>query len=385
MLAALYLTWAMRALIVPTLIGALSAYLCRPLLNEARRWHVPHKLAVLILLGGFMIGIGRVIGEARSFLTNESNLVILRVRGQYKVNERYNDAKPHLPKWILVEADPLIRGINNRISLSARERGVFIEAVKSLDTESADRFVKYEKANQRNRPRKLAKRKKSTSSSAEEDKDSFLASAFGILSLWIVMPFVFVFLLFDQGQLVKNIVSVIPNRYFEVSLTVLHNVDKALGAYLRGVTLECGLVGLTFVICLWACGIDLRVCLAIGAISGLANAIPFLGPAIGLIIGSSYGIIAEEIHPIIPFITLDNLLIGVLITVAIAQTLDNVYFQPIVLGKAVDLHPLLVIFGVMGGSMLFGMAGMLLAIPVVVVVKVVVVTLFKELRAYSLI
>jgi len=104
-----------------------------------------------------------------------------------------------------------------------------------------------------------------------------------------------------------------------------------------------------------------------------------------LVIGASYGIIAEEIHPILPFITLDNLLVGVLVTVAIAQTLDNVYFQPIVLGKAVDLQPLLVIFGVMGGSIVFGVAGMLLAIPVIVVVKVVFATLFKELRAYSLI
>jgi predicted PurR-regulated permease PerM len=386
----------MRALIVPTLIGALSAYLCRPLLSEARRWRIPHKLAVLILLGVFMLAIGRVIGEARSFLTNESALVVLRVRGQYKVNERYRHYKPSLPKWILVEAEPLVKDLNHRLSLSKRETGVFAEAMKSIDPGLSSRFESYRAENEktmrrlrleeRRELRRTGKKAKPANDVEESgEENSFLLSAFGILSLWIVMPFVFVFLLFDQGQLLKSLVSMVPNRYFEVTLTVIHQVDKALGAYLRGVTLECGLVGLTFVVCLWLCGIDLRVCLAIGAIAGAANAIPFLGPAIGLVIGASYGLIAEEISPILPFVTLDNLLVGVLVTVAIAQTLDNVYFQPIVLGKAVDLQPLLVIFGVMGGSMLFGMAGMLLAIPLIVVVKVVVTTLFKELRAYSLI
>lgn len=392
----IYLIWAMRALIVPTIIGALSAYLCRPLLREARRWHVPHKLSVLILLGAFLLGIGRVIGEARSFLTDESRLVELRVRGQFKINERYAAAKASLPKWVVIEAEPLLRDLNKRLILSDRENTVFEEAMKDLDPAAAERFQRYRNENEksmralaaeeRRELRAMAKSaRKAPEAAPEPERESFLLSAVGILSLWIVMPFVFVFLLFDQGQLLKSLVELVPNRYFEVTLTVIHNVDKALGAYLRGVTLECGLVGLTFVVCLWLCGIDLRVCLAIGAIAGAANAIPFLGPAIGLVIGASYGIIAEEIHPILPFVTLDNLLVGVLATVAIAQTLDNVYFQPIVLGKAVDLQPLLVIFGVMGGSIVFGMAGMLLAIPVIVVVKVVVATLFKELRAYSLI
>ncbi|OIO04323.1 MAG: hypothetical protein AUJ52_15590 [Elusimicrobia bacterium CG1_02_63_36] len=396
-LLSLYLVWAMRALIVPTLIGALSAYLCRPLLREARRWHIPHKLAVLILLGAFMIGIGRVIGEARSFLTDESSLVELRVRGQFKINERYAAFKQNLPKWVLVEAEPLLRDLNKRLALSERESGVFEETMKTLDADDADRYRAYRQKNETHvrallteesrERRRLAKSARAAPETAPDAavNESFLLSAVGILSLWIVMPFVFVFLLFDQGETLKSLVGLVPNRYFEVTLTVIHNVDKALGAYLRGVTLECGLVGLTFVVCLWLCGIDLKVCLAIGAIAGAANAIPFLGPAIGLVIGASYGIIAEEIHPILPFITLDNLLVGVLVTVAIAQTLDNVYFQPIVLGKAVDLQPLLVIFGVMGGSIVFGVAGMLLAIPVIVVVKVVFATLFKELRAYSLI
>ena len=71
--------------------------------------------------------------------------------------------------------------------------------------------------------------------------------------------------------------------------------------------------------------------------------------------------------------------------VGVVQVLDNVLFQPIVLGTAVSLHPLVVIFGVMGGSVVFGFAGMLFAIPTIVIVKVVLTTLVHEMKAYHLI
>ena len=84
-------------------------------------------------------------------------------------------------------------------------------------------------------------------------------------------------------------------------------------------------------------------------------------------------------------VTVDNMIIWVLITVGIAQGLDNAVFQPIVLGSAVSLHPLVVIIGVMGGSILLGFAGMLFAIPTIVIFKVVFVTFFEQMKAYRII
>jgi predicted PurR-regulated permease PerM len=129
----------------------------------------------------------------------------------------------------------------------------------------------------------------------------------------------------------------------------------------------------------------MRWAAAIGAIAGLANAIPFLGPLIGLIIGLLYAVMSEEINPILPFINDYNLLPAIVAAVALVQLLDNAIFQPYILGSAVDLHPLAVILGVIGGALLFGFAGMLLAIPVIMVIKVVVTTFFRQLRAYYLI
>jgi len=71
--------------------------------------------------------------------------------------------------------------------------------------------------------------------------------------------------------------------------------------------------------------------------------------------------------------------------IAIVLCLDNIVFQPIVLGGAVNLHPLVVIVGIMGASMLFGMAGVLLAIPTIVVLKVVIQHTFRGLKDYRII
>jgi putative heme transporter len=127
------------------------------------------------------------------------------------------------------------------------------------------------------------------------------------------------------------------------------------------------------------------IAVAIGVISGLVNAIPFLGTVIGMIIGLGYALIAEGVQPMIPGLDPNDLAIYVVILVAVTHLLDNAIFAPVVLGGAVNLHPLVIAVAILSGSLLMGMWGMLFAVPTVVVVKTAVETLFKELKAYKII
>jgi predicted PurR-regulated permease PerM len=208
---------------------------------------------------------------------------------------------------------------------------------------------------------------------------------FDAISLWLITPLVFLILLFDDGKLKKSFIHTVPNQYFEMTLTILDNINDALGRYLRGTFLECFLVGLSFTFCLSLVGLDMQWAATIGIIAGLANAIPFLGPAIGLLVGVVYAIMAEDVSSVLPFISNDNLLLAIIVVVAIVQLADNAIFQPYVLGNAVDLHPLAVILGVMGGAVIFGFAGMLFAVPAIMVVKVIISTLFRQFRAYYIV
>jgi predicted PurR-regulated permease PerM len=75
----------------------------------------------------------------------------------------------------------------------------------------------------------------------------------------------------------------------------------------------------------------------------------------------------------------------VIVAVGLAELLKNVIYEPLVLGGAVELHPLVVVIGVFGGAILFGVVGMLLAIPTIVVLKVFVSSTARQLKAYGLV
>src|SRR3990172_3211934 len=176
------------------------------------------------------------------------------------------------------------------------------------------------------------------------------------------MPLVFLFLLIDDGEIKRFFIGLVPNRYFEVSLAVFDKVNKAIGNYLSGILIECSLVGISYAVLLMLIGFEIKMALMIGLVAGIANAIPLLGPAIAFGIGASYALIAEDVSSIMPFITTNNLFIAVAACVLIVMILDNAVFQPFVVGGAVQIHPLAVFVGIIGGSMLFGFAGLILAI-----------------------
>ena len=69
---------------------------------------------------------------------------------------------------------------------------------------------------------------------------------------------------------------------------------------------------------------------------------------------------------------------------SIQNVIEEIILKPTIIGKSVDLHPILVIIGVIAGSNLFGFIGMLIAIPVLAIIKVMTVTLYKQLNQFQL-
>jgi len=201
----------------------------------------------------------------------------------------------------------------------------------------------------------------------------------------MLAPLIFIFLGFDHGQIRRFFIGLVPNRYFELSLTVVDRLDDAIGKYLRGTFIECFLVGVTLTLGLILLGIPAGMAVAIGVVSGLLNAIPFVGTAIALVIGLGYALVAENIRPLIPGLNPNDLALYVVILVVITHVLDDVVFQPFVLGSAVNVHPLVVVIAIISGSLIMGLWGMLFAIPTVVVIKTAVATFFEELKDYRII
>ena len=131
---------------------------------------------------------------------------------------------------------------------------------------------------------------------------------------------------------------------------------------MRGIFLECCSLGLTVVVFITIVGVPLGWAIAIGIFTGASNVDSRTWDSPRRCSSAlAYALLAENVHPLLPLVTADTFAIWVVAAVALAELLKNVLYEPIVLGGAVKLHPLVVVIGVVGGAILFGPAGMFLA------------------------
>ena len=201
-----------------------------------------------------------------------------------------------------------------------------------------------------------------------------LGNVVSLVTTVIIIPFAVFFLLKDGPAMMKNLFSMIPNRYFEMSLNMMYKIDQQLGGYLRGQFFDALIVGILAIIALWI--LDVKYFFLIGIFAGLSNMIPYVGPLVG---GSA---------AILVVLMTGGSGITMLLVVAaflIIQLADNVLIQPLVVARSVDLHPLLIIFSVIIGGQFFGIMGMLLAVPATGIIKVLMSELYRGVRKYKLI
>jgi predicted PurR-regulated permease PerM len=394
-----FLIWKLSSLVLPIIVGALLAFLFRPVKERFKIPWLPHELQVLCSFAAIGLVLFFAFDTARKHIPDDQQKLELKVRLKYKLNEKYQQLVPKSPEGkssmlvglIEKEVDPLMDKVNQLLELDPQERELFLKYRAGYNGNSPieNKFFEYFQANQNTRkyvtPEEAPAAAPAATAAVAAPVEPPAAREGSNLEAWILAPLIFVFLGFDNGQMRRYFISLVPNRYFELSLTLLDRLDDAIGKYLRGTLTECFLVGLTLCLGLILLGIPIGAAVAISLISGLANTIPWLGTVIALVISLSYALIAENIAPLIPGLNPNNLPLYVLILVGITRVLDDVVFQPFVLGSAVNIHPLVVVVAIIGGSLIMGLWGMVFAIPTVVVVKTAVETLFKELKDYRII
>lgn len=396
------LLYGLRPMLLPFVLGAFLAYLFKPLVNSFRG----STLTKYFRAGALLLFVGSILYWSAAFikasLPDEREKLQLKVRLQYRLNERYKnwmglsgDGKGNfIYKTFGKEFDELKKRAVDFVKMTDDERKRFLRY--HLDgvagNEVTARYYEYYLANLKSQKVDIDNLKAQAGEgsavsvkSSDNGEISALTNMLHLFSHWIILPLAFIFILLDKGQIVHFFMRLIPNRYFELTHAVIEKVDEALGKYIRGTMLECLLVGLTLIVGFFLCGVELKVAVLIGMIGGLTNAVPFVGTFIACIIGVVYSLIAENVNPLLPFINENNLMLAVVAVVMLAHLLDNAIFQPLVVGNAVNIHPLVVVLSVFGGSLMFGFAGLIFAIPSIVILKVVTETLFAGLKNYRII
>jgi predicted PurR-regulated permease PerM len=192
------------------------------------------------------------------------------------------------------------------------------------------------------------------------------------------ISFITFFFLKDRGLLNEGILLFVPDKFLEKIEHILQSVKKLLTRYFIGIIVQISGIILLVSVGLTIIGVNFSDALVIGLVVGIMNIIPYLGPVIGASLGLVLGL-ATNLD--LPFYSELLPLLGYMaIVFVIVQVIDNVVFQPFIYSSSVNAHPLEIFLVIMISGSMFGITGMILAIPGYTILRVIAKEFFNNLK-----
>ncbi|WP_184663636.1 AI-2E family transporter [Texcoconibacillus texcoconensis] len=183
----------------------------------------------------------------------------------------------------------------------------------------------------------------------------------------IVVPFIVFYLLKDYDIIEKVAWYLTPKRFRKHMKQLAYDIDKSLGGYIRGQIIV-GVVVFVFSFIGFLI-IDMPYALMFALFIGATNIIPYFGPIIGA-------------APVLLVATAESLQLALfaLLVIVIVQMLEGNVLAPLIVGKSLHMHPVLIIFALVIGAELAGVIGLILSVPLLAVLKVIVVHVRGAIR-----
>lgn len=185
-----------------------------------------------------------------------------------------------------------------------------------------------------------------------------------------MLPILLFYLLKDGNKLPDYIVKFLPNTTRNEAKRILHDMNHGLSSYIRGQILVSICVGILLFIGYLIIGLNDPLLLA--AIAMVTNVVPYLGPIIAVIPAAVIAIVHSPL-----------MLLKLVIVWAIAQLIESKGISPMVMGKSLQIHPVTVIFVIIVAGNLFGILGILLAVPGYAILKVIITHIYQFIRLRS--
>jgi len=197
-----------------------------------------------------------------------------------------------------------------------------------------------------------------------------IAFGFGGFLATISLAFiVFVYASQSFDDYFRSFITLVPERHRETVKIYLREIDRNLQQFLKG---QVAVIAMVSVIsCIAYSIIGVPFALVIGLLAGICNAIPTFGPFIGggfAYVAMLMGLAAGDFG-VVDFLIRSAFVLGAILGI---QMLDNSLISPKIMSTAVNVDPLLIMFAVIVGASVLGFWGVLLAIPIIVVVKSVI-------------
>jgi predicted PurR-regulated permease PerM len=315
----------------PLLIAVAVVYLLNPLVSALERSGVPRVAGAGIVYVLFLCIVALVVALLVPVVTRQVQAVI-----------------DHFPDY-LADAQAFVRDIAARFGQEPNFR---------LDAEQVREWLSAGE-NRQAVTRYLTGLRSVTTS---------LISGLIIFVLGPVMAF---YLLVDLPRLRRGAMALVPPARRTEMRSLMDQIGQAVGGFFRGQLLVALFVGVASSIGLWAIGLPFW--LLVGIVAGVFNLVPLVGPFIGGALAVIIALISGQ--PL-------KAVWAALVLLAVQQ-IDNHLISPNVMGRTVQLHPVVVMLALLVGASFAGLFGMLVIVPLVAVAKIVFLYLWSRYVDYG--
>ncbi len=322
-----------KAVLLPFVLGMTVAYLLNPLVNKMGEVGLGREPSALIILGVFFMVVLAALGALLPIFYREMIELL--------------DAAPGYVEAFFVFAEPLSQKLQGSLGI---ENGDDLKAMAVRHAGSALRAGQH------------------VAESLAAGGQAFIS----IVSVLVIMPIVAYFMMKEWLHITKWISDLMPRHSEKTIHKLLREIDTKLSGFVRGQIIVALMLGVIYALALSFIG--LKYGFLIGLSAGLLSIIPMVGSAVGLIVGI---VVAW-------FQTGEFGFVGIVAAIFIVgQIIEGNILTPKLVGDRVGLHPLWVFFALMAGGALFGILGMLLAVPVAAVASVLIAFAIARYKASS--
>lgn len=319
-LAVGYTLWITQEVVLPVLLAMFFALVGNPIIRVLQRLHVPRFLGALaVLCGGLALAV---------LLTQQ----LVQPAGEW-IREAPRELRSLAPK-----VQKLIKPVQ--------------EANKA-----AENIARAAGGENTARPAQVVK------TEVNDPYRSLTATPMLVASILAVVLLTFFFMVFGQ-DLQRKAIALLPDRQKKkLTVEILQAIETEVSRYVLTISIINAVVGLVFAAALHLLlGVPIDEALLWGTMAALLNFAPYVGPLIGivamLLMGfASYDAPLQALAPAAIYLGL--------------HTLEGQIVTPIVLGRTMAISPLVLILGLMVFGSLWGIVGLLLAVPLLVCVKIV--------------
>lgn len=199
---------------------------------------------------------------------------------------------------------------------------------------------------------------------------NFVGALTEIVLALVTTPFILFYLLRDGKKLPDYLMRFIPTALQPQTRVVMSEMNSQVASYIRGQIIVSCCIGALLYIGYLIIGLEYSLVLAI--VAACTAVVPYLGPAIAITPAL-----------IVALVTSPFMLVKMIIVWTVVQLIEGKFISPQIMGKSLKIHPITIIFVIIFAGKMFGVLGIILAVPGYALLKVVVTHIFQWFRFRS--